>query len=196
MIRSKKDFREYLEADRRMLNRSRARPPLLRDEVWKFQVALRKHEYHLNRRSSTRFSPVGRLLEAWFKLRHHYCSVLLGFTIPPNVFGPGLNIRNHGYIVVNAHARVGRICCLQQGVNIGQTYSKAHVPKLGDNVYIGPGAKIFGGIQIGNNVAIGANAVVTSFGDSVTIASIPARVVSERGSFDDLMFALNSVCVD
>lgn len=56
-------------------------------------------------------------------------------------------------------------------------------PRLGDNVYIGPGAKIFGPIEIGDNVAIGANAVVNkSFPDSVTIAGVPAKIISYHDS--------------
>ncbi|HMP14590.1 MAG TPA: hypothetical protein PKD70_11975, partial [Saprospiraceae bacterium] len=48
-----------------------------------------------------------------------------------------------------------------------------------NNVYIGPGAKIFGAIQIADNVAIGANAVVNkTFGESgVVIGGVPAKVI-------------------
>ena len=54
-------------------------------------------------------------------------------------------------------------------------------PVIGDNVYIGPGAKIFGDITIGNNVSIGANAVVNrSFPDNVIIAGVPAKVIKNK----------------
>ena len=56
-------------------------------------------------------------------------------------------------------------------------------PELGDNVYIGPGAKVIGNVKIGNNVAIGANAVVTkSFPDDSVVVGIPARLISTKGS--------------
>jgi serine O-acetyltransferase len=56
-------------------------------------------------------------------------------------------------------------------------------PTIGDNVYIGPGAKIFGKITIGNNVAIGANAVVNSDVPSIcTFGGIPAKKISNKGS--------------
>ena len=56
-------------------------------------------------------------------------------------------------------------------------------PTIGDNCFIGPGAKLFGDIKIGDNVAIGANAVVNKdFGDNVTIAGVPAKVVSKKGT--------------
>lgn len=108
--------------------------------------------------------------------------VKLGFTIPINVFGPGLNIHHYGFIVVNAHAKVGANCNIQQGVNIGQNYGNNDVPCIGNNVYIGPGAKIFGGIKIANNIAIGANSVVNhSFlTEGVTLAGVPAIEIGKR----------------
>ena len=57
-------------------------------------------------------------------------------------------------------------------------------PTIGDNCYIGPGAKLFGDIVVGNNVAIGANAVVNkSFRENdITVAGVPAKVISHKGS--------------
>jgi serine O-acetyltransferase len=52
-------------------------------------------------------------------------------------------------------------------------------PRLGNNVYVGPGSKLFGNITIGNNVAIGANAVVnTDVPDNVTVGGVPAKIIS------------------
>jgi serine O-acetyltransferase len=57
-------------------------------------------------------------------------------------------------------------------------------PKIGNNVFIGPGAKIFGDIEIADNVAIGVNSVVNkSFLEpGITIAGIPAKKISNQGS--------------
>jgi serine O-acetyltransferase len=56
-------------------------------------------------------------------------------------------------------------------------------PVLGDNVYIGPGAKIVGAVRIGNDVAIGANCVVTKdVPDHSVVVGIPGRVISQEGS--------------
>jgi serine O-acetyltransferase len=50
-------------------------------------------------------------------------------------------------------------------------------------VYIGPGAKIFGGIRVGNNSAIGANCVVTKdVPEHATVVGIPGSVISYKGS--------------
>lgn len=48
MITDKKSLMEYLEADKEALQMKSKRPPLFGKEVWKFQIALRMHEYYLN----------------------------------------------------------------------------------------------------------------------------------------------------
>ncbi len=101
--------------------------------------------------------------------------------------GPGLFIGHYGGIVINGRTRMGRNCNLSQGVTIGtaQQAGKKDPPSFGDNVYIGPGAKIFGAITIGNNVAIGANAVVTKdLPDNAVAVGVPARIISTNGSAD------------
>ncbi|WP_272869425.1 serine O-acetyltransferase [Paraprevotella clara] len=50
-------------------------------------------------------------------------------------------------------------CLIFQGVIIG--VGTSGIPRIGNNVILSSGAKIIGGITIGNNVTIGANAVVT-----------------------------------
>ena len=56
-------------------------------------------------------------------------------------------------------------------------------PVLGDNIYIGPGAKIVGAVRIGNNVAIGANCVVTKHvPDNSVVVGVPGKVISQEGS--------------
>ena len=64
---------------------------------------------------------------------------------------------------------------------------KGTAPHIGDDCYLGPGAKIYGDIKIGNNVAIGANAVVNKSLDSnCTIAGIPAKVIADKGPLEIL----------
>jgi len=112
-------------------------------------------------------------------------SILLGFTILPNVFGPGLSIGHRGTIVINPCAKIGANCrihvCVSIGTEAGHTFK---APVIGDNVYIGPGAKLFGKIYIADGIAIGANSVVTkSFCEkNITIAGVPAKKISDKGS--------------
>jgi len=180
-IGSRREYEFYLEADRLSLEVTRRRPRLFGDEIWRFQRLLRKMEYTLNCRRSVLWRPYCSLLS----IRLHRMGVRLGFTIPPNVFGPGLAIAHRGTIVVNSCARVGANCRLHICVNIGtEAGTDELAPRIGDNVYIGPGAILYGPIRIADGVAIGANAVVTRSFDEpgITIAGAPARRIGDRGT--------------
>ncbi len=99
----------------------------------------------------------------------------------------GLYIGHFGTIIVNDRAMIGKNCNISQSVTIGQANrgKKKGFPTIGDNVYIGPGAKIIGSVKIGNNVAIGANCVVTKdIPDNSVVVGIPAKVISSDGSTD------------
>lgn len=89
---------------------------------------------------------------------------------------------HRGTVVINKNARIGANCRVHVCVNIGDWNGAA--PSIGDNVYIGPGAKIFGGIEIASDIAIGANVVVNkSFMEKrISIAGVPAVKVSNRGN--------------
>lgn len=180
MIKSKSDLKEYLQLDKIALGKEKVRrPKLFSDEVWRFQISLRKAEYAQNCKQGILFLPY----RLYRKLIFHRLSVKCGFTIPLNVFDAGLSIAHYGTIVVNDHAKVGRFCRIQEGVNIGASGGDAS-PVIGDYVFIGSGAKLMGEIKIGNHVAIGAGAVVVhSFDDNnITIAGVPAKKISDNNS--------------
>lgn len=181
MIKSKQDYRYYLEADRIALGKKRKKPMLFFDEVWVFQRLLRKVEYYKNCKNSSFYRPYYYYLY----LKFYLLSLFLGFHIKPNVFGPGLSISHPGTIVVNGSARVGANCRIHVCTVIGtKAGSEDITPKIGNNVYIGPGAKIFGDIVIADGIAIGANSVVTrSFTEpNIGIAGVPARKINDKGS--------------
>jgi serine O-acetyltransferase len=95
-------------------------------------------------------------------------------------FGPGLVILHSFGIVINSRVKAGRNLVLEHGVTIGA--EKNQSPTLGDNVFIGAGAKIIGPVRIGSDVKIGANAVVIrDVPDGATVVGIPARVVKIYG---------------
>ncbi len=102
-----------------------------------------------------------------------------GVSISPRTeIGPGFVIYHFGGIVINAHAVLGRDCTLHHGVTIGNRVPGGPSPKLGDSVHVGTGAVVLGGITIGNNAEIGANAVVLdSIPDRAIAVGIPAKVV-------------------
>lgn len=110
----------------------------------------------------------------------------LGISIPPETsIDSGFYIGHFGGIVVNAGVVIGKNCNISHGVTLGQANrgAKAGVPTLGDNVYLGPGAKVVGAISIGDDVAIGANCVVTKdVPAGSVVVGIPGKVISQEGS--------------
>ncbi len=183
MIKSKADFRAYCEADCKSLQISRSEMARFLNQIYVFQMRMRKLEYAINcGRSSIKV--------LYRKILFRKSSVKLGFSISPNTFGPGLSIAHRGTIVVNGGARIGANCRIHVDVNIGTEAGKSDAaPRIGDNCYIGPGAKIFGPIEIGSGSVIGANAVVNkSFPEgNQTLGGIPAKVISKKSSEDLLV---------
>lgn len=109
------------------------------------------------------------------RLKLHVLGLLLGFTIPINVFQKGLSIAHYGTIVVNSDAKVGLNCRLHPGVTIGAVRGLA--PIIGDNVFLGPGVVVLGNIKVGNNVHIGANSLVDfSISDNSRVTIATAQV--------------------
>lgn len=97
----------------------------------------------------------------------------------------GLYIIHYSGIFINGNVVIGKNFTISQGVSIGVTNRglKKGNPIIGDNVYIGPGAIIIGNVTIGNDAAIGANAVVTKDLPPFAVAvGVPARVISYNGS--------------
>lgn len=191
LIKSKADLNYYIESDLKSLNcypltvKMRL-GGILCPEIWKYQILLRKMEYRYN---CKRNNILQRIVFSIARRRFTNYGYKFGFSIPFNVFGPGLCIFHVGTLIVNPYCRVGSNCRVHAGVNIGNSsnlngnWVPDNVPMIGNNVYIGPGAKIYGKITIGDNVAIGANAVVNKdVPCCVTVAGVPARVISNKPS--------------
>jgi serine O-acetyltransferase len=133
----------------------------------------------------------------WFRIGTYYNnffikyiifrkSIKFGIQIPLNTkIGSGFYIGHFGNIVINGRSSIGENCNISQGVTIGQSSRGKNkgYPQIGNNCYIAPGVKIIGNIKIGNNVAIGANAVVTKdIEDNSVVVGIPAKIISKLGS--------------
>ncbi len=181
MIKTKADLKEYLRRDmyfyHNMNRRDRLLCRLLNDSLYqitRYLRLLRKEEYHFNA-PRTRWH---RLCTLWLLRRKNTLGNRLGFRIPRNCFGPGLMIYHHGQIIVNENARIGADCRLHGGNCIGNNGSTEGAPVVGDGLDLGIGACIIGDVKLGNNVKVGANAVVarSADGDDITLVGIPARV--------------------
>jgi serine O-acetyltransferase len=179
VIKTFKDFKTFVFYDlaQRKMNFS---IKVLINPLTRFHIALRFYEFLINNNSVFRFL---------FKIYFDRLSIRLGFSIPPNVFDYGMCIVHYGNIVINPNARIGKNCRIHVGVNIGgkagfyaPDIAKTLCPIIGDNCYIGPGAKIFGPVIIADNCSIGANSVVTkscSIEDSVLVG-IPAKRIEKN----------------
>lgn len=114
-----------------------------------------------------------------YKFVHFWTTALLGVELPCEAeIGRGFTIEHVGGIVVSGDARIGTDCIIRQGVTIGLRHKELRgSPTIGDRCDIGAGAKLLGPIRIGNDVAIGANAVVLCDVPSGHYAvGVPARI--------------------
>ncbi len=93
-------------------------------------------------------------------------------------FDQGFVLMHPVGVVINSKVTGGKNIVIESGVVIGDEKGKA--PTLGHNIFIGAGAKIIGGIVIGDNVKVGANAVVVkNVPENVTVVGIPAKIVTK-----------------
>jgi len=187
MISSFKELKDYLRQDALATSRQSYRPHLLGDYEWKFQYLLRIREYETN------------CLKGWKKItmlpiiyyhrwRFGRLRLMCNFTIPLNVFDAGLSIAHAGPIIISTSAIVGKNCRIQTGVTIGATNGSNEAATVGNNVFLGDGCKLIGGIHVADDVCIGANAVVVKdiLEAGTTWAGIPAKKISENNSHSNL----------
>lgn len=115
-------------------------------------------------------------------LDHYSCKYGIVFSLKRHV-GKGIAI-NHMSCIINMAESLGDYCWLKPGVVIGESLPGSPTPRIGHHVNFGTGCKVLGDISIGNNVIIGANAVVVhDVPDNSIVAGIPARVI---GHTDDM----------
>ena len=180
MIKNKDEYKDYLLADKKALGRKK-NSPAINDYIWRYEILLRKCEYYQNCKRGFLSSIIGGVI----RYRRSILGAMCGFSIPVNCIDKGLCLAHIGSIIVSEYAHIGENCKIHVGVNIGADARISNAaPKIGNNVYIGPGAKLFGDIIIADNIAVGANAVVNkSFTEaSISIGGIPAREISKNGS--------------
>ncbi|WP_447971128.1 serine O-acetyltransferase [Nitrospira sp. M1] len=119
------------------------------------------------------------------RLISQFARWLTGIEIHPGAkIGKGFFIDHGMGVVVGETTEIGDYVTLFQGVTLGGTgkeRGKRH-PTLGNHVVVGAGAKVLGGIAIGDNVKVGANAVVLrSVPANSTVVGNPGRVVKYEG---------------
>jgi serine O-acetyltransferase len=179
---TRKEYQFYVEADRLIAGRPvrsikrRIKLFFTPDYIESFMLILRKVEYLRGKKGFFQ-----KIAGIFAKNKFNRISLKLGFSIAPNVFGPGLYIPHYGTIVVNGNAKVGANCVLHTSTCIAGSEQK----KLGDNLYISTGVIISGNTNIGDNVTISANSLVNkSVAESnVLLGGTPAKVIKERAAW-------------
>jgi serine O-acetyltransferase len=165
VINNYEDYQYYLAEDKKRLG-SFSKPIIEwihnseRWYIWLFIKNLRKLEYLKNTNSSL----FGNLLYRIQLIRFYRIMHKTQIYIYPNVVGPGLCIPHLGYMLISSDAEIGKNFTIRPGAviasNLGTSNTKLRKVVIGDNVELSASAYILCK-KIGNNVSIGANALVT-----------------------------------
>ena len=134
-------------------------------------------------RYTIRWKPLRMPFSFLYKLLKVLAEILTGIDLPCEVtLGRRFVIDHFGGIVISGDAVFGDDCRIRNGVTVGLRYTNQRgSPVIGNRVDIGAGAKVLGPIHIGDEVAIGANAVVITDIPSNSIAvGVPARILPRR----------------
>lgn len=184
--KGKEKFNKFIKADALANRRENEKQKLFGDEIWKFIISYRKMEYYDSFKGWKRYviSPIW----VFESMKYHRLSIKCGYSIPLHCFEQGMSLAHRGQIVINGNAKIGKNCRIHEGVTIGTTGGTNNAPVIGNNVFIGTGAKIIGNISIADNVAIGANSVVvkTINEPGTTWAGNPAKKISDKSSHNML----------
>ncbi|MDE7160949.1 MAG: hypothetical protein K2O24_08945 [Muribaculaceae bacterium] len=195
MIRSKKELEFYMLADR-MMNRGRFKPTLkdrLRDVVFpdyimRYLRSMRVSSYlfresERNEPDSPRQDSPGLLM--WIKgvyhsIRYRRLGVKLGYSIGRHSLGYGVVLSHYGTIVVGETNRIGRYAVLHTSTCVSDNGKT-----IGDAFYLATGAKVVGGVNLGDNVTVGANAVVSRPCEegNCLLTGIPASAQKKAGAW-------------
>lgn len=184
MIKTKADLHRYLKAD---FDAQAMEHPLMArftyGENWamfQYMKTLRELEYYTN----TPPCLVRKILKAYYLLKHRRNCLRYSIHISPNIVGEGCKIVHPGFRRIDeVVCHIGKNCTLLPMVLFGK--KKPDVPfgciEVGDNCYFGTGCTILGPVKIGNNVTVGAGAVVThDIPDSCTVAGVPAKIIKKN----------------
>ncbi|MGA2564250.1 MAG: serine acetyltransferase [Steroidobacteraceae bacterium] len=135
-------------------------------------------------RYGVRPSLLRKVFSLIYRVLFKFIQIVTGIELPCEAqIGRNFVIDHFGGIIISGYARFGDNCRIRNGVVVGlQRVDEPCAPVVGDNVDIGAGAKILGRITIGNNVVIGANAVVIrDVPDNCLVVGVPG-VNKPRGN--------------
>lgn len=170
---------EYIEQDRIaypvFFSKERLFDWLLKSE----QYWVRRYLQYLRKEEFYTFIRPNKWLKYYYQRKKNILGSRLGFFIHTGNFGLGLKLYHYGSVIIHPDAKIGKNCTIHGNCCIGSkgTYP-AESAVIGDNVDIGQGAQVLGGITIADGVRIGAGAVVTKsiLEPDVTVIGIPGKI--------------------
>jgi serine O-acetyltransferase len=120
------------------------------------------------------------VMRKFWALQHRFWSVICQAEIDLNCnIGGGLLLPHPNGVVIHPDVQIGPNCLFFQQVTLGSGKTPG-VPRVGGHVDIGAGAKILGGVSLGDNCRVGANAVVLAdVPEGATVAGVPARILKQ-----------------
>lgn len=156
---------------------------IFKDRFFEYMKTLRKLEYYTN---MPHRNIIQMIMFYYYGYKLSKAKIKTGIDLDANVAGPGLRIV-HGKCLFSVASKLGSGCKVMSDVTIGVfgPYNRCGAPKIGNNVFIGTGARIIGNIEIADDVVIGANSVVCKsiLEKGITVAGIPAKKVSDTDSW-------------
>ncbi len=148
--------------------------------IYKYIKLLRIDEYFSNKKNLSLFQ---KILKLCVRRKRNIIGLKLGINIPINTCDIGLTIYHANGIIINSKAKIGKFCKLHGDNCIGNDgKNNDMVPNIKDNADIGVGAKIIGKVSMGNNICVGANAVVLKgeYEDDSILVGMPAKIINKK----------------
>jgi len=145
---------------------------------YRLLASIHAFQHHRARRG-----PWHALMRKVARARHLFWSIVTQSDIEPRAtLGRRLMLPHPNGVVIHEDAIVGDDCMIMQQVTIGMI-GEGEVPTLGNNIYVGAGAKIIGKVTVGDGARIGANAVVTQdVPAGCTAVGVPAKLIQRSAA--------------
>jgi serine O-acetyltransferase len=186
----KKDLGRYIDFDFPVSPLKIARTVLENEGLWA-TFAYRAHRW-IHSRLAARPKKREKALLRLLKVPVVALESFVRFTVDIHLdvesrIGPGLYVGHFKSIHVGRGVQIGRDCNIGQMCFLGgaERYCAPGFPIVGDRVYFGIGSKVMGGVHVGSDVAVGANAVILEdVPDRAVVVGNPAKVINYGGSED------------